>query len=69
MTIIGAVHTSIGAWIAADSLHSHYQAGYGEAADKIFRFREQKLAWGWFGSSDQAVSGPRPSEEVGGLFE
>ncbi len=54
MTIIGAVHTSEGAWIAADSLHVHYQAGYGEAADKIFRFREQQLAWGWFGSSDQA---------------
>ena len=52
MTIIGAVHSSVGAWIAANSLHTHYQAGYGEAADKIFRFREQKLAWGWFGSSD-----------------
>ena len=54
MTIIGAVCTTDGAWIAADSLHIHFQAGYGEAGDKIFRFREQKLAWGWFGSSDQA---------------
>lgn len=54
MTIIAAMHTADGAWIAADSLHSHYNAGYGEAAPKLFQFENQKLVWGWFGGSDQA---------------
>ena len=48
------MHTADGAWIAADSLHTHYRAGYGEAAPKLFQFHSQELVWGWFGSSDQA---------------
>ena len=53
MTLLGAVHTDDGAWIASDSLLLHYNAGYGEQWSKIFRYRGQQLAWGWFGSSDQ----------------
>jgi hypothetical protein len=53
MTLLGAVRTDSGAWIGSDSLLLHHYAGYGEPWPKIFRYRSQQLAWGWFGSSDQ----------------
>ena len=53
MTIIGAVSTSEGAWIAADSLIAHPHAGYGVSGDKIERCSTEQLARAWFGSSAQ----------------
>jgi hypothetical protein len=54
MTLIGAVHTQDGAWIASDSLVQHPNAGYGEAGDKLFQHvPDDRLVWGWLGSSEQ----------------
>jgi hypothetical protein len=54
MTLLAAVREGDHICIAADSLEIHSAAGYGSSVNKLERWGDRKLVWGWYGNSNAA---------------